>query len=100
MKEKKISLQSTVVAGKNQVSADLSGEAALLQLKTGIYYSLDRLGGQIWTLIQKPQKVRALRRFILERYEVDPERCESDLLALLRRLSAEDLIEVNNGPTA
>jgi hypothetical protein len=32
----------------------------------------------------------------LEEYEVEPEHCERDLLALLRRLADEGLVEVRN----
>ena len=49
-----ISLQTVVQAGKDQVSADLAGEAAILNTKTGIYFGLDPVGAQIWQMIQKP----------------------------------------------
>jgi len=33
--------QSVVVAVKDQVSCDLAGEAAILNMKSGVYYGLD-----------------------------------------------------------
>jgi hypothetical protein len=33
---------------------------------------------------------------LLSEYEVEPERCERDLLALLRRLADEGLVEVRS----
>ena len=48
----KINDHSVVVVTKDQVSADLSGEAAILNLKSGIYYGLDNVGARIWTLVQ------------------------------------------------
>ena len=100
MKKPKISLQSIVAAGKDQVSADLAGEAVILHLKTGVYYSLDPVGKQIWDLIQKPKRVKDIRQSVLELYEVDSERCESDLLALLRQLADENLIKECDEPAA
>jgi hypothetical protein len=89
-----VSGDSTVVAAKDQVSSDLGGEVAILDLKAGVYYGLDAVGARIWSLIQEPRTVNEIRDILLEEYEVEPERCERDLLALLRRLADEGIIEV------
>jgi hypothetical protein len=85
---------STVVAVKDQVSSDLGGEVAILDLKAGVYYGLDAVGARIWSLIQEPRTVNEIRDILLEEYEVEPERCERDLLVLLQRLADEGIIEV------
>jgi hypothetical protein len=85
---------STVVAAKDQVSSDLGGEVAILDLKAGVYYGLDAVGARIWSLIQEPRTVNEIRDILLEEYEVEPERCERDLLVLLQRLADEGIIEV------
>jgi hypothetical protein len=84
------------VSAKDQVSSDLGGEVAILDLKAGVYYGLDAVGARIWSLIQEPITVNEIRDILLEEYEVEPERCEHDLLALLRRLADEGLVEVRN----
>jgi hypothetical protein len=85
---------STVVSAKDQVSSDLGGEVAILDLKAGVYYGLDAVGARIWSLIQEPRTVNEIRDILLEEYEVEPERCERDLLVLLQRLADEGIIEV------
>jgi hypothetical protein len=82
------------VAVKDQVSSDLGGEVAILDLKAGVYYGLDAVGARIWSLIQEPRTVNEIRDILLEEYEVEPERCERDLLVLLQRLADEGIIEV------
>jgi hypothetical protein len=89
-----VSRGSTVVAAKDQVSSDLGGEVAILDLKAGVYYGLDAVGARIWSLIQEPRTVNEIRDILLEEYEVEPERCERDLLVLLQRLADEGIIEV------
>jgi hypothetical protein len=88
-----VSGHSTVVAARDQVSSDLGKEVAILDLKAGVYYGLDDVAARIWNLIQEPRTVNEIRDILLEEYEVEPERCERDLLALLERLAAEGLIE-------
>lgn len=85
-----------VVAAKEQVSADLAGEAVILNLKNGVYYGLNQLGARTWNLIQGPKRVSEIRDALLEEYEVEPDRCERDLLALLQDLAANGLIEVTD----
>ncbi len=87
-------MNSTVVTTSDQVSTDLSGESVILNLKSGTYYGLDGVGVRVWHLIQEPKTVSDIRDAILAEYEVEPARCEQDLLALLQDLAAEGLIEI------
>ena len=91
---------SIVVAVKDQVSSDLAGEIVILDLTRGVYYGLDAVGAHIWALLQEPRSVEAIRDAILAEYEVEPERCEHDLLALLGNLESAHLIEVSDAPGA
>ena len=92
-----LSVSSSVVAAKDQVSSDLGGEVAILHLKAGVYYSLEAVGARIWSLIQEPRTVGEIRNILVSEYEVEPDRCESDLIALLQRLADEGLIEARDG---
>ncbi len=91
-----ISEISTIVVTKDQVSCDLSGEAAILNLKSGVYFGLNTVGASIWKLIQEPRTVKEIRDSILEEFDVDPDRCENDILEILQELSTNGLIEIVN----
>jgi hypothetical protein len=98
--ESRISLDSMVVASEGQVSSEIGEEVAILDLKAGTYYGLDSVGARVWELIQRPKSVGEIRNVLLEEYEVEPKRCERDLLALLQTLVNEGLVEVRNGTPA
>ena len=89
-----ISLQSIIVASRYQVSCDLAGESVILDVKSGMYYSLNAVGTQIWQLIQAPRAVHAVRDAVLDDYDVEPACCARDLLALLQELAEKGLIEI------
>ncbi len=95
-----ISDQSIVVAAKDQVSCDLAGEAAILNIKNGVYYGLDPVGARIWSLMQEPCAVAEIQSTITGEYDVEPERCARDLFDLLEKLLAEGLIEVKEKSAA
>jgi Coenzyme PQQ synthesis protein D (PqqD) len=94
-----LSAQSVVVAAAEQVSCPLGEESAILNLKNSVYYGLDTVGARVWTLLQKPRTIGELRDTLLDEYEVEPDRCERDLLGLLEKMRGEGLIEVRGAPT-
>ena len=88
---------SVIVASKDQVSSDLGGEVAILNLKAGVYYGLDEVGGaRIWNLPQEQKTVNEIQDILLKEYDLEPERCERDLLTLLQRLVTKGLVEVKD----
>ncbi len=95
-----LSGRSVVVAAKDQLSCDLGGEAAILNVKSGVYYGLNPVGVRVWKLIQQPRRVDEIRETLLGEYDVDPRRCEADLLELLEKFLAAGLIEVKGGASA
>ncbi len=58
------------------------------------------MGARVWNAVQQPAVVADIRDLILVEYDVDPDRCERDLLALLADLRDKGLIEVRDGDDA
>ena len=98
--EHAISEFSTVVAAKDQVSSDLGGEVAILNLRAGMYYGLDEVGARVWQLLQEPTIVGDIQATIAQEYEVEPTRARDDVLALLNHMADVGLIEVENGTSS
>ncbi len=61
-----------------------------------MYHGLDEVRARVWDLIQKPKSAKEVRDALLEEYEVEPNQCERDLLALLQSLAKEGLVEVKD----
>ncbi len=89
-----ITEDSIVVVSAEQISSDLGGEAVILDLKSGVYHGLNEVGARVWNLIQQPKAVKDIKAALLEEYEVEPEQCDRDLMALLEELLDAGLIEV------
>lgn len=99
MKEQ-ITASTTIAVGGDQVSCDLGGESAILNLGNGMYYGLNAVGARVWELIQEPKQLSEVRDVITAEYEVEPARCEQDLVDLLLEMSEQGLIQVRNGQAA
>lgn len=95
----KISFDKNLVlmVSKDQVSATLTPDPTesivILSLKDSTYYELKEVAARVWSLIQQPCSIQSIRDVLLEEYEVEAERCEADLTALVEDLFRRGLIE-------
>lgn len=88
----RLDANTRVVASRDQVSAELDGEAVILSLADGVYYGLDPVGASVWTLLERPRTVAELRDAIVAQYEVDAPTAEADLRALLAHMAQRGLV--------
>jgi hypothetical protein len=87
-------LAGKVSIPKDVIFTEVSGEAVLLNMATGKYYSLDEVGARIWNLITQYRQLEEVYRALLDEYDVAPQRLEEDLLALTDKLVANALLQI------
>jgi hypothetical protein len=95
-----LSVRSVVCTSNDAISSRLADEVVILNLRSGVYHGLEAVGSRIWELIRQPAAVGAVRDALIEEYDVEPDRCERDLLALFEELKAHGLLEVRSDATA
>lgn len=86
---------SVVAATPHHVSADMGEEVILLHLENGLYFGLGNVGTRIWKLLQEPIKVREIEAVLLKEYDVEPERCQGEVMNLVTDLLGQGLVEVH-----
>lgn len=72
----------------------LDGEAVVLNLQTGIYFSLNEVGTRIWQLLEEHERVEPVIEAMLAEYEVEREVLEADVSRLVSELSEKGLLVV------
>jgi hypothetical protein len=88
--------ETRITLSAEHVSAELDGEAVVLNLKDGVYFGLNPVGSRIWSLLKEaPKSVAELRQAVLAEYDVGYEECDRDLRALLDALREHGLIDIN-----
>jgi hypothetical protein len=89
---------STIIRRHPEViDTDLQGEVVLMSLATGLSYTFDRHGSQIWRFLEKSQSLESLVSQVCEFYEVpDRDKCRSDLHQFLLQLHDSELVTVEN----
>lgn len=74
---------------------DVGGEVVLLNVETGHYFGLDRVGGRVWGLIQSAEAgvtLDALCGAVQQEFDVDQSTAVADLTALIEQLKTQRLI--------
>jgi sulfur transfer complex TusBCD TusB component (DsrH family) len=94
MPVRRIPDSATVVAAADLLSSTFDRELVILNLRDGVYYGLEDVGARLWSLLQRPITVAAIRDALVAEYDVEPARCGRDVRALLQDLAARGLIEV------
>lgn len=83
-----------VVAGRGQLSANLSGEAVILGLADSVYYGLDGTGARIWQLVQQPATLASIADTLCAEFDVEREIAMRDLTTLAGTLLERGLLDV------
>lgn len=90
-----LSLSDCVEANLDRAAGDvIDGEAIIINLATGAYYSMRGIGGDVWAMIAERRSVGSMVDQITATYEVSPEVAHRDLDAVLGQLMSEGLIQL------
>lgn len=88
--------QSRLCPKREDVAAKvMDGEAIMINLSNGTYYSMDGVGGLIWDLLDRERTLGEVAAAISARYDVGPEEAYADLECLATELLDEDLVRVS-----
>ena len=69
-----------------------TGDTVLLQLESKTYYSLNGTGTQIWDGLKQGLALQEVSRRLQARFEVEPERADRSVLALVEDLLQHQLV--------
>ena len=75
----------------------IEGEAILIHLETGFYYSLDGSGSEIWDLAAGGRTRDEITAGLRQRYDAPPGAVEDGVASLVGRLLEEGLIVESEG---
>ncbi len=73
---------------------DVGGEVLIIHPGRSTMIPLDRVGSRIWMLLDGARDAEAVAAGVCERFEVETARALKDVLAFLRDLEREGLVEV------
>jgi len=86
-------LQCVLRPNSEEVASEvMDGEAVLINLSNGMYYSIDGVGGVVWERIEKGCRLDAVCQDIAEQLGAERATVERDVAAFLEQLRTENLV--------
>jgi hypothetical protein len=90
--------ESIVRCDGEVVSCELAGGAALLDLRTGTYFSINSVGAFVWGRLSNPIAVSEIQSAMMAHYDVESEKCFDDLSKLLTDFVEAGLVVFVDAP--
>ena len=82
----------------NIASTIIDGEGVIINLSTGVYYSLTGSGLEAWTWIEQGHSLGAVAEAFASRYEISLEQADGDVRQLAEEMLKEELVNIADGP--
>jgi coenzyme PQQ synthesis protein D (PqqD) len=70
----------------------IDGEAIIINLANGVYYSMDKVGALVWDLLQGGHTLEEVISVVTNRYDVAREQAETNVRDLVQELVQENLV--------
>ncbi|MEQ8859645.1 MAG: PqqD family protein [Pseudomonadales bacterium] len=91
-----MSEQKFVSPNGDQLAAKImDGEAVLINLATGMYYSMADSAALVWSMIEQGCSMDLIARSVSDRYGVPIEQAQRDVEQIVRELEEEELAVVS-----
>ena len=87
-------LADKIIVSPQVVAREVGNETVILDLVSGNYFGLDRVGARMWQLIEAGKSLAAVRDAMADEYNVSLEVLERDVLALARDLVEKKLVSI------
>ena len=76
----------------NVILEDFDDEVVIVNLASGNYYSVDAVGAEIWTMVQKGDTAAEIAAHLSRQYDGSPEIIEQAVIKFIGEVLSENLI--------
>ncbi len=87
-----VQVSSVVGQGPDVLSCAVDDDMVLMRVESGRYYYLNQTGRAIWTLLESPLPVSELCAMLVDRFEINANQCEREILAFVEDMRRDGLV--------
>lgn len=87
-------LESEIRVGEDVLFNGIEEEGVLLNLKTGTYYGMDKVGTRMFSLLSQHGQVGLAYQELLKEYDTTEDQLWQDLLNFINELASHELLQV------
>jgi Coenzyme PQQ synthesis protein D (PqqD) len=75
------------------IFSDVGADVVALHVRRGQCYGMEKVTADVWRLLAEPADMERICDQLVERYDVKPDECRSDVTRLLEQMMNEGLVE-------
>lgn len=94
METTQIKTENVITKAESFISSDLDEAVVMMDIEKGLYYSLNAVGAEIWEMIENPIAVKTICYNLSSEFDVDEEKCESEVITYLKKLLDFNIISI------
>jgi hypothetical protein len=87
-------MEKRYVQNSHAISGRLQDELVMMDTDKGKYFALNPVATRIWDLLEQPLSVDELCGSLLDEYDVEPEKCHSEVVKYLDQMEKLGLVIV------
>lgn len=72
---------------------EIAGDIVALSVERGLCFGMENVTAAVWTLLDRPRSLAEICDALTNDYDVEPERCRSEVASLLGEMEREGLVE-------
>ncbi|XPV69514.1 MAG: PqqD family peptide modification chaperone [Halarcobacter sp.] len=77
------------------LSSEMDSELVMMDLELNNYYGLNKIGKDIWELLENDLTLEELCNKLIEKYEVSFEQCNEDISPFIEKLEKLNIVKVS-----
>ncbi|MFK5976276.1 MAG: PqqD family protein [Sulfurovum sp.] len=89
-----MNLNLKIKIAKRVFAECVDDEMVILDTITQNYFGLDSMGSVMWQTIEQKRVLKDILAKLLDEYEVEPDRLQTDLFIFIERLVESQLLEI------
>jgi hypothetical protein len=89
-----ISMNSFVTQDSEPIATRLDDEVAMLSVRAGAYFGLNRVGSEIWDMLAEPRRIDDVCAVLIERFEVPPDTLRREVSAFIKAMVDRRLLRL------
>ena len=90
-----VTLEARITVPDDVLFTEVSGQAVILNTRTGKYHGLNEVGTRMWSLLAEDGLIGSAFRALRAEYDVGGDRLQSELLGLVDELVSHGLLQVD-----
>ncbi|CUV66443.1 conserved hypothetical protein [Sulfurovum sp. enrichment culture clone C5] len=83
-----------IIRSTDVMASEMEDDLVMMSMENNSYYGLNKIGRDVWELLESEQTIKTLCAKLMEKYDADLHTCQKDVLAFITKLEKAGLVTI------